>query len=258
MKLELNKVTWYSKLLAVVLFVLTFYIGFELGVKKGSIPETEAPRQESVTENLTPVRIKEIEISEENFSGKTINIEGTGLLVLSAQSYVDNTLKEFKDQADRDVPEMKERFGNDNPSANYNLTIGAKYLNNSKTESVVISVYSYTGGAHGSSYYKVFTSSKKNQKIIPIYNLVKKESVDEFVLAVKKEIYAWRPEKETDSPVFGDVVEVLKLDDFSDWSMDDRYLTIYFSQYAIGPGVLGQVEIQIPIEKVGGFLSEVI
>jgi len=31
MKIEWNKVTWYSKLLAVILFLLTFYIGFKFG-----------------------------------------------------------------------------------------------------------------------------------------------------------------------------------------------------------------------------------
>jgi len=34
MKIEWNKVTWYSKLIAVVIFVLTFYIGFNLGEQK--------------------------------------------------------------------------------------------------------------------------------------------------------------------------------------------------------------------------------
>lgn len=31
MKIEWNKVTWYSKLIAVVVFVVTFYVGFYLG-----------------------------------------------------------------------------------------------------------------------------------------------------------------------------------------------------------------------------------
>jgi hypothetical protein len=38
MKIEWNKVTWYSKLLAVILFVLTFYIGFGLGKESSSNP----------------------------------------------------------------------------------------------------------------------------------------------------------------------------------------------------------------------------
>ena len=35
MKIELNKVTWYSKLLAVALFVGTFFLGFYLGSING-------------------------------------------------------------------------------------------------------------------------------------------------------------------------------------------------------------------------------
>ena len=34
MKIEWNKVTWYSKLLAVLLFIATFYIGFWLGTQR--------------------------------------------------------------------------------------------------------------------------------------------------------------------------------------------------------------------------------
>ena len=42
MKIEWNKVTWYSKVAAVVLFVLTFYIGFNLGKDTVKIiPEPE-------------------------------------------------------------------------------------------------------------------------------------------------------------------------------------------------------------------------
>ena len=36
-KIEWNKVTWYSKLLAVVLFVVVFYMGFCLGSQFGEI-----------------------------------------------------------------------------------------------------------------------------------------------------------------------------------------------------------------------------
>jgi hypothetical protein len=35
MKIEWNKVTWYSKLLAIIIFVLTFYVGFILGNQNG-------------------------------------------------------------------------------------------------------------------------------------------------------------------------------------------------------------------------------
>lgn len=33
MKIEWNKVTWYSKIVAVIVFVATFWIGFSIGAK---------------------------------------------------------------------------------------------------------------------------------------------------------------------------------------------------------------------------------
>jgi membrane-bound inhibitor of C-type lysozyme len=45
MKIEWNKVTWYSKLIAVILFVLTFYIAFNLGKESAEIIQIPAPVQ---------------------------------------------------------------------------------------------------------------------------------------------------------------------------------------------------------------------
>lgn len=39
MNIEWNKVTWYSKILAVIVFLLTFYVGFVLGQKTSEISE---------------------------------------------------------------------------------------------------------------------------------------------------------------------------------------------------------------------------
>lgn len=36
-EIEWNKVTWYSKLLAVILFVAVFFLGFYLGAEFGKI-----------------------------------------------------------------------------------------------------------------------------------------------------------------------------------------------------------------------------
>jgi len=35
MKIEWNKVTWYSKLIAIILFVWVFFLGFHLGKEYG-------------------------------------------------------------------------------------------------------------------------------------------------------------------------------------------------------------------------------
>jgi len=60
MTIEWNKVTWYSKLLAVILFVLTFYIGFSLGsswgeqkIKNSILPSSQSGNTESTSVNLS-------------------------------------------------------------------------------------------------------------------------------------------------------------------------------------------------------------
>jgi len=37
MKIELNKVTWYSKILAIIVYVSTFFLGFWLGQRNESL-----------------------------------------------------------------------------------------------------------------------------------------------------------------------------------------------------------------------------
>jgi len=53
MTLEWNKVTWYSKLLAVILFVLTFYIGFNLGKETAEINSNIITEPKSTNQNLS-------------------------------------------------------------------------------------------------------------------------------------------------------------------------------------------------------------
>jgi len=45
MHIEWNKVTWYSKLVAIIVFVATFYIAYELGVISGSATQSALDAQ---------------------------------------------------------------------------------------------------------------------------------------------------------------------------------------------------------------------
>jgi membrane-bound inhibitor of C-type lysozyme len=66
MKIEWNKVTWYSKLLAVILFVLVFWGGFSLGKEAGEINSVVLSVPPSVT--IQPVNT----VSYSCDAGKTI------------------------------------------------------------------------------------------------------------------------------------------------------------------------------------------
>lgn len=88
MTIEWNKVTWYSKLIAVIVFVLTFYIGFSLGSGFGketaNIYNTDTPSKTPV-QNLSQV-----------YSNKSFSISYPAGYVVD-ESYVYQALGPGKD-----------------------------------------------------------------------------------------------------------------------------------------------------------------
>lgn len=224
--------------------------------KENNISTINTGSQEEKKEELASISIKQEDIKEENFSGITVRISGAGILRDEAQKYIDDTMAEFKAQADTAVPDMRKEFGSDSPSASYSINIDAKYLESNKTESIVIYLYSYTGGAHGNSSYKVFTSSKENGKILSLADVIKEDKKTAFTEFVKKELMSWTPNGDTIGPVvFEEEVDNLKLESFQNWSLDEENLILYFSQYEIGPGVLGPVEFPLSLTKIKDFLK---
>jgi hypothetical protein len=155
MAIQWNKVTWYSKILAIILFVSTFYVGFYLGQKKIDLgTNTEVPKKQ-VVNNKKPVSISIQKIKEENFSGTMPIFSGSSNIASSARAYVKEQVSLFRTQANTDVPDMRKKFGADSPVATYTIDINAKYIKNKNTESIVMSMYTYTGGANGNDIYKV-------------------------------------------------------------------------------------------------------
>jgi hypothetical protein len=80
MNIEWNKVTWYSKLLAVVLFVGVFVLAFYLGKETAGLVEPEVVLQPQLTKHNNPTEDKDKEyILGYNTSSDLIEIWETGL-----------------------------------------------------------------------------------------------------------------------------------------------------------------------------------
>jgi Protein of unknown function (DUF3298) len=208
----------------------------------------------SDTVKHTSPSITKIAIHEENFTGTRLLITGQRVAEISAQKYVDDTIAEFKATADADVPEIRAQMGGDSASSDYSIDFDGTYVQSDTTESVVISVYRFTGGAHGTTLYKVFTASLKDDALMSLSSLVKPESQNAFVSYVQKSLLAWRPEGSTQMVVFKDDVSNLNFGSFANWSLDNKSLTLYFDQYDIGPGSLGAVPFVIPLRNIQSFL----
>jgi hypothetical protein len=216
---------------------------------------TLAPIIQEEQKEPVAIFITNEDIKEENFTGKVAIVSGDSILAKKAREYIEDTVSEFRTQANTDVPDMRVEFGEDSPSANYTIEIQASIVESEKTESIIISIYAYTGGAHGNSAYKIFTSSKDDKNILSLSEIIKTDKQLTFTEFVKKELKAWAPNGSVAPVVFPEQVDSLKFESFENWSLDEQNLTLYFSQYEIGPGVLGPVEFPISLTKVKGFLK---
>jgi hypothetical protein len=240
------------------ILVVLIAIGLYLKFYKGNTPLVVENPEEQTETTVNPVSIDTKTIKEENFSGKVAVVSGEDDIAKEAQKYIDQTVRDFKKTADTDVPAMREQFGAESNSAQYEIDIDAKHLKGGKTQSIVMMTYAYTGGAHGSSIYKVITASSPDGKILSLSDAIKGDKREAFTALVRKELLAWRPDGASSSPVFPEEVQALKFDSFTNWSIEenqnDKKLTLYFSQYEIGPGVLGPVAFPISREKIKDFL----
>jgi hypothetical protein len=265
MSIKWNKVTWYSKIVAVIVFVATFCVGFCLGyiwgrnstlvnyVNENSKIPNETQKKSAV--ETTAINIGSQSIKEDNFSGSMPTFSGTSAVVAKAQEYIKRRISEFRTQANTDVPPAREKFGADSPPASYTIDIAAKEVQGEKTESIVLSVDTFTGGANDNTAYKVITASRSDGKILSLSDEIISDKQSDFTQFVKKELNDWKPG--TDAPVvFPDEVKALKFDSFSNWSLDDKNLIIYFDKYQIGPGYLGAVAFPIQLSNIKDFLKQ--
>jgi len=217
-------------------------------------PHTDPVRKE--TPASSPISITTEKISEDNFSGKMPVVSGSQFIALEARNYTTEIINEFRTQANKDVPAMREQFGQDSPSANYNIEITAIHKKGPTTESIVMSVYEYTGGAHGTSVYKVITSSLSSGDILSLKNIIKTGQETAFTEFIKKELRNWRPEGGDTITLFPETVSELNFGSLNNWSLNDKNLVIYFGQYSIGPGALGSTEFPVSRGKLAPFLKE--
>ncbi len=201
-----------------------------------------------------PVSIATREIKEKNFTGTVPVISGTSSLEVKMREYVEGELAKFKKQADEEVPDLRERFGSEGPTASYEISIYSKYIKSEKTKSIVTHVIFYTGGAHPWTIYKVFTADNISGKILQLSYIIRQDKRGAFVEFVKKNLGEWRIEDEYPA-TFPESVKDLTFESFSNWSLDDKNLTIYFDQYDIGPGALGPVAFPIQLDKIRDYLQ---
>jgi hypothetical protein len=244
-----------KNIIIIILVVLVIILLFKH--PKPAISPKETPLKVSETKptpTIPAISITTENIKEDNFTGTKPIINGSNTLAIEARKYVDDTISNFRIEANKDVPDMRAKFGADSPPATYTIDIEAKYKEGVKTDSIVMSAYAYTGGANGNSSYKVINASHTSGKILSLYDIIQSDKQSAFTNYVKKQLNSWIPDGNTAPVVFPDVVKDLTFASFTNWSINDTNLIIYFDKYEVGPGVLGAITFPIKVINIKDFL----
>ena len=253
MKIELYKVTWYSKLFAVVLFVGTFYLGFYLGMEKQSAMDTyqSINKELSKASEYVPFSIETKQEKNENYTAEYPVFKGSDAIVSLGNNWIKSVLKDFADEANADVPKLRADFGADSPVANYNITIKGTKESSKKTDTVVLSMYTYTGGANGTEIYNTMTTDKSG-KLLMINDVIKPEKQAEFIEMVKNAVSKYG-EGEL-GMIFPEAVAGISIETLQKWAFTEDGMKIYFDKYEVAPGAAGALSILLPKDQIADFV----
>lgn len=161
-----------------------------------------------------------------------------------------NAINEFEKQYGNFSEEDVEKLNLGDKT--YDLQIDTAVATSSKTVSYIVSMYQYTGGAHGITMVKAFTYDKDNRFIGEKelfgdnnWRPVVSEFAYQYLKTKLKDATTDQALKEGTAPV-GDNLSV--------WYMKGDDVVFVFGQYQIGPYVLGIQEVPIPKEKLQSVL----
>ncbi len=254
MKIELHKVTWYSKLFAVILFVGVFYLGFYLGMQNQSALDEYEKINAEINKSAAYVPFNQ-EIKQEkneNYTAEYPVFSGSDAIVSIGNTWVKNVLNDFALEANTDVPQMRADFGADSPTAKYNIVIKGTKEEHPKAQTLVLSIYTYTGGANGTENYYTITVDKSG-KLLTLNDVIQAEKQDDFVKLVKETTSKY-DFGDSGLSVFPEAVGVISMDSLNNWAMTKDGLKIYFSEYEVAPGAAGAISILIPEAQIKDYL----
>lgn len=122
--------------------------------------------------------------------------------------------------------------------------------------SLVFRSYSITGGANGQNKVNVFNLDMTNGRLLELGDALELdgENIDQLKEIIWEGLQSnqeWQ--LYVDETLFN---EVMGDPDNWKWSIDNGHFTLYWDEYEIAAGAAGEMELDIPIEKIAVFLKK--
>ncbi|WP_213421165.1 polysaccharide deacetylase family protein [Bhargavaea massiliensis] len=122
--------------------------------------------------------------------------------------------------------------------------------------SLVFRSYSITGGANGQNKVNVFNLDMSNGRLLELGDVLELdgesiEQIKEIIWEGLQSNHEWQ--LYVDQTLFN---EVMGNPDNWKWSIDNEHFTLYWDEYEIAAGAAGEVELDVPVEKIAVFLKK--
>lgn len=122
--------------------------------------------------------------------------------------------------------------------------------------SFVLSIYSFSGGAHGASAVFGFNYDVKNKKEITIESLLdnSQANLEKLVTIARKITYDQLKSQEAFAQDMAEQGTAPVFENYKNFNFDQNNLIIYFQRYQVSFGAAGEITIKIPyseLEKAG-------
>lgn len=122
--------------------------------------------------------------------------------------------------------------------------------------SLSLNEYTYQGGAHGLSTSLFYVVDSKNGQIVNDSILFGSTNSNEVAKLIRDEVKKRTALKESDENYLVLLVDVNDINPNNNFFFTDKGITYLYNQYEIAPYYLGQIEINLPYEKILPLVSD--
>lgn len=157
-------------------------------------------------------------------------------------------LSQFDNISDSDAADMG--ITSDNK---WDLEISTRVATSTQTATYIVSVYTFTGGAHGNTSVETFTYDARGKLV----------TLDDFFAAPYLEkvaglarTYFYNTLGDEMIPSMVDAGTEATTTNFSAWYLTDENLTFIFQSYQVGPYVIGMPEFSIARNALSDIISK--
>lgn len=175
-----------------------------------------------------------------DLEGEVVISEETEMYILNAR-YPRSVPAEVRESVDRVILEFKEL--ETISGVTYTLDMDVQTYIDTEYTSYVLEYYMYTGGANGNGLYETFVyqDGSKLRLADVLSDTVTRESISDALRDKLDELYPdqW----------FGTGIEP-NSPNLENFFFTDGMISFAFSEYAVGPGVLGPIIVSLPLSEI--------